>query len=122
MSFQIGLHLMTVLPAMILGLAILLKKKGTPTHKLLGRGWVVLMLVTSTTSFFIKSDGAFSFIHLLSILSIASIAIAIWAIRSCKIKIHRGFMTGTYIGAIFTGIVAILTPGRIAYVFIFGAS
>ena len=60
MDIQILLHLLTITPAVVLGIFILAKRKGTSTHKLFGRIWVVLMLCTSFISFFIQHDGAFS--------------------------------------------------------------
>ncbi|MGH1427621.1 MAG: DUF2306 domain-containing protein [Arenicella sp.] len=117
MDVAIFLHLLTVIPALMLGLFILTKRKGTPTHKLIGRLWVVLMLCTSIISFFIQHDGVFSWIHLLSVISISSICIALWGIRTHRIRIHRGFMIGAYIGSIVAGIVALSTPGRFLYDF-----
>ena len=104
---------------MLFGLVIILNKKGTSFHKLIGRMLVGLMLVASISSFFIKSEGAFSWIHLLSIVSITSITISFYAIKNGNIKIHRGFMIGAYCGAISAGIVAIVTHGRYIYTLLF---
>ena len=117
MDVYVLLHLVTVIPALILGAFILAKRKGTPTHKLTGRLWVMLMLSTSITSFFIQHNGAFSLIHLLSVTSISSICIALWGIRTHRTRIHRGFMVGAYIGSIVAGIIALSTPGRFLYDF-----
>ncbi len=119
MDIQILLHLITVIPALVLGVFILAKQKGTSTHKLVGRIWVVLMLCTSIISFFIQHDGAFSWIHLLSVISISSICISIWGIRTQRVRIHRGFMIGAYIGSIVAGIIATSIPGRLLYDFMF---
>lgn len=121
MSQQIALHLVSVIPALLLGLVILSKKKGTSIHKLMGRIWIVLMLIASVTSFFIKSNGSFSWIHILSVITLVSIAIAIFSIRKGDIKNHRGFMLGAYFGAIAAGLFATIIPGRIVYNFFFGA-
>ena len=40
------LHLATVVPAFVIGALQLLRRKGTPTHKLLGKIYMVLMLAT----------------------------------------------------------------------------
>ena len=120
MSVPIILHLTAVIPALFLGLVVLLSKKGTAIHKLLGRVWVVLMLVTSISSFFISSNGTYSIIHILSVVSIASISISIWAILNRNIRTHRGFMIGAYIGAVIAGFFATFIPGRVVYTFLFG--
>ena len=40
----ISLHLLTVLPAALLGAYLLASRKGTPRHRALGKGYMVLML------------------------------------------------------------------------------
>ena len=120
MTFQIGLHLASVIPAILLGIIILANKKGTQTHKLIGRSWVVLMLIASISSFFIKKDGAFSWIHILSIVTISSLAFALFAIRNGNVKMHRSFMIGAFAGAITAGLFAVIIPGRIGHTFLFG--
>ena len=40
------LHLATIVPAFLLGTFLLLRRKGTPTHKLLGRVYLLLMIAT----------------------------------------------------------------------------
>ena len=47
MSLPVMLHLATVVPALLLGPVVLLRRKGDATHRMLGRIWAVLMLVTA---------------------------------------------------------------------------
>lgn len=117
----IGLHLFTVLPALFIGVYILLHQKGTPGHRAFGRVWAGLMLSTALVSFSIQRNGTFSWIHILSIVSIVSVLMAIWAIRSGRVRMHKRFMTGAYLGAVIAGVFALFTPGRFVYEFLFGA-
>lgn len=67
----IQIHVAAVVPAAIIGLVIFLRRKGTKLHRVLGRVWIVLMIATAISSFFIHQInlvGGFSPIHLLSIL------------------------------------------------------
>jgi uncharacterized membrane protein len=48
-------HLFTVLPAALLGAYLMLKPKGTPVHRLLGKVYMVLMLTTATLSLLIPA-------------------------------------------------------------------
>lgn len=67
----IQIHVAAVVPAAIIGLVIFLRRKGTKLHRALGRVWIVLMIATAISSFFIHQInlvGGFSPIHLLSIL------------------------------------------------------
>ncbi|AOT08784.1 hypothetical protein S4054249_13380 [Pseudoalteromonas luteoviolacea] len=57
-SLSILIHLFAVIPTIVLGLLNLVMKKGTAIHKLFGRIWVILMLITSFISFFIQPTGS----------------------------------------------------------------
>jgi uncharacterized membrane protein len=106
------IHLATVIPAAVLGAFILSRKKGTPVHKLLGRVWVALMLISATASFWIRSNGAFSWIHILSIVTIVSIVSALIAIRRGNVRRHRRFMQGAYTGLVIAFLFT-FTPDRL---------
>lgn len=120
MTLPIQIHLVTVIPALLLGIFVFWREKGTALHRLLGRVWVALMLITSVSSFFITRNNQYSWIHLLSIVSIISISVSLWAIRQGKTDVHRGCMRGVFFGAIVAGVFAALIPGRIVQQFLFG--
>jgi uncharacterized membrane protein len=107
----IRLHLAAALLALLIGAAMLLRTKGTASHKVLGRTWVALMLVVAISSFWIRRDG-FSWIHVLSIWTLISLAAAIWFIRRGNVRAHQGFMVGTFLGLVGAGI-GTLAPGRL---------
>jgi uncharacterized membrane protein len=65
---------------------------------LLGRVWAGLILVTAAGSFFIRSNGAFSWIHILSVVTIVSVVWALVAIRRGRVGQHRRSMQGAYAG------------------------
>ena len=111
---------MAILPALVLAVLILYREKGTKSHKMFGRVWVLLMLVSAISSFFIKSEGQFSWIHILSVVSISSVCVGVLAIRKNLRKLHSICMISAYAGAIVAGVVATLTPGRFVYEFMFG--
>lgn len=110
----VTLHLVLALVALLLGLVMLLREKGTRSHRALGRVWVGAMLVVAITSFWIRdiNDGGMSAIHLLSLWTLVALAVALWAIRTRRRNTHRGFMIGTYLGLVGAGIGTLL-PGRI---------
>ena len=114
MSPIVTLHLVLALVALLLGLVMLLREKGTRSHRALGRVWVGAMLIVAITSFWIRdiNDGGMSAIHLLSFWTLVALAIALWAIRTGRRNTHRGFMIGTYLGLVGAGIGTLL-PGRI---------
>lgn len=117
---MIALHLGAALAALLLGALVLARRKGTRSHKRLGRLWVVFMLVVAFSSFWIlelRRGAGFSMIHLLSVWTLVSLALALWFIRRGNVRAHKGFMIGTYLGLAGAGLGA-LAPGRALYLFL----
>jgi len=109
-------HVATVVPAAFLGAWLLARPKGTPVHRLLGKIWMGLMLVTSLSTFFIheiRLVGDFSPIHLISIYVIVSSFMAVRAARRHKITEHRRTVAGMYLGGIVIAGAFTFLPGRI---------
>jgi uncharacterized membrane protein len=117
---MMALHLAAALLALTLGSAVLMRRKGTASHKLLGRIWVGLMSVVAVSSFWLLdlNKGSFSVIHLLSLWTLVSLGAAIWAIRRGKLRAHKAFMVGTFLGLAGAGLGA-LAPGRVLHLFLF---
>jgi len=88
--------------------------KGDQQHRLLGRTWVVLMLYVSFTSFWIKEldPGEFSYIHILSVVTIVTVSLGVLAAVRGDIRSHRGNMTGSWIGLLGAFIGAVAVPVR----------
>ncbi len=115
------LHLAAALGALGLGAVILARRKGTPSHKALGRIWVALMAFVALSSFWIfelRKGAGPSWIHLLSVWTLVSLACALYFIRRGRVRAHRGFMIGTFLGLAGAGLGA-LAPGRALYRFFF---
>jgi uncharacterized membrane protein len=125
LSLPVLLHLATVVPALLLGPVILWRRKGDDAHRLLGRIWAGLMLVTAITSAFIRSPGAgiagtgFSFIHIFTVWTLITVPLAVQAARQGRIAQHRGMMTGLYAGLVIAGAFTLL-PGRLLGSLVFG--
>ena len=110
---MILLHLFLALIALVIGAMNLFSKKGTNKHKLTGWFWIIFMGYVSISSFWIKelNEGQYSWIHLLSIITILS---SIIAIKLRYIKIHSIFMISTYAGLFIAGIFTLLPRRFIA--------
>jgi uncharacterized membrane protein len=119
------LHLATIVPAFLLGTFLLLRRKGTPTHKLLGRVYLLLMIATGLTTLFMPAQvgprflGHFGFIHLFSLLALYSAPSAYLAARRGDIKSHRGSMIGLYVGGILIAGAFAFSPGRVLHDWLF---
>ncbi len=121
-SLAVRIHVASVVPAAVLGGWLLYARKGTPTHRLLGKLWLLLMVLTSLSTFFIheiRMIGDFSPIHLLSIFVIVSAFLAIRAARRHQIQAHRRSVISMYVGGI--GVAGLFTflPGRIMNAIVF---
>ena len=79
-------HLVTAFAALVLGLVVLLRRKGTTSHRVLGWAWVVLMGSTAVASGFIRDyhlPNLFGFtpIHAFTVLVAVQLPRGIWLIR-----------------------------------------
>lgn len=121
--FAVQFHVATVVPAAILGIVVFLRPKGTATHRLLGKVWVALMVMTSISSFFIheiRMVYGFSPIHLLSMFTIYGCLKAVSFARQGDIKRHRRIMQSVYLGGIVIAGGFNFIPGRIMHAVVFG--
>ncbi len=76
------------------------------------------MLATALSSFWIRSDGQFSWIHILSAWTLVALACAVYFIRRGNVAAHKGFMIGTFLGLAGAGLGA-MAPGRMLHLFLF---
>ena len=106
MNTAIIIHTTAILTAFFISFFIFYKPKGTALHKAMGRVFVISMLIGATSSFWIKSNGNFSYIHILSVLTIYWLSKAIWVILFKPknwLYIHASNMGSAYIGILIAG-------------------
>jgi uncharacterized membrane protein len=120
------LHLGSLVPAFVIGSYLLLNRKGTPVHRLLGKIYMGLMLFTAFITLFMealvgpKFLNHFGFLHLLSLFVLYTVPTAYRAIRVGNIKLHKRKMVGLYVGALLVAGVFTLSPGRLIHTWLFG--
>lgn len=114
---SILLHLGAATLALSLGAVVVLRRKGTLPHRWLGRTWAGLMLYVAVGSFWIQTSGRLSWIHLLSVLTIASLAYAVWAIRRGNLRAHRAGMLSSYAGLCAAGAFTLLPQRLLGHAF-----
>jgi uncharacterized membrane protein len=107
------IHLGAALTALVLGIGVFLRRKSGFAHRMLGRAWVVLMLVTAISTYWIRSNGSFSWIHGLSIFSLAALAWAVYFAVSGNIRRHQKVMQGLFFGALVVAGAFTLLPQRL---------
>lgn len=120
------LHLYTVIPSFFIGTILLIIKKGTPFHKLAGRLYMILMMVTALITLFMPSQigpqlfNHFGWIHLFSALTIYTVPTAYLAIKKGNVKSHKRKMILLYFGALIIAGGFTFVPGRYMHTLFFG--
>jgi uncharacterized membrane protein len=121
-SPAIQFHVATVVPAALIGGIMLLMRKGTSLHRLAGRLWIALMVLTALSSFFIHEInlvGGFSPIHILSVMVLVSAAEVVRSARRRDFVRHQRLVKSLYFGAIGIAGLFTLLPGRIMHEVVF---
>ena len=120
-AWAIWIHLATVVPALPLGAWLLRRqRKGDAAHRIGGRIWVLLMIVTAIDSFWIRTiTGGIGPIHIFSAVTIVQLPRAIWFARTGRVERHTKIMRGVFFGLIAAGFFA-MAPGRTLWGLLFG--
>ncbi|MDC9726935.1 MAG: DUF2306 domain-containing protein [Candidatus Thioglobus sp.] len=119
------LHLGTIFPAFILGSYLITVKKGTKSHQLIGKIYMLLMLLTALITLFMPAQigervfDHFGWIHGFSLLVFYSVPSAFFAIKNGNLRRHKYNMIGLYVGGILIAGSFTLMPGRLLHEWIF---
>ncbi len=108
-------HVVAATVSVALGAVQLRRRKGDARHRLLGRVWVLLMLWTAVSSFWIRDlrDGAFSWLHVLSLVTLVTVTLGVVAVRRGDLRGHRANMTGSWLGSATAMLFALAIPSRL---------
>jgi uncharacterized membrane protein len=85
--------------------------------------WVGCMAVIALSSFGIQSlhYGSFSFIHIISIVTLITLPLGVLHARRGRVRRHAIAMIGLFIGAMVIAGAFTLMPGRIMHRVVFGS-
>jgi uncharacterized membrane protein len=118
-------HLATVVPAFVLGSYLMVSRKGSPMHRLMGKIYMALMMTTAVIALFIKAEvgpqllGHFGFIHLFSVLVLTAIPRAYFAAVRHDRRAHAISMISVYLGALVIAGGFAFMPGRLLNTWLF---
>ena len=119
----IQVHTFAAFAAFALGVVQLAAPKGTRPHRALGWVWALLMLAVAGSSLFIHEIrlwGPWSPIHFLSIFTLVSLPLAVFAAHRHRVETHRRAMIFLFVGALVIAGAFTLLPGRIMHQVVFG--
>src|SRR4051812_22115912 len=97
----VQLHAFAAMGAFTLGAVQIAALKGTLPHRTIGWIWVALMATIAVSSFWIhelRMFGPFSLIHLLSILTLATLPFAVLHAHRHNVERHRKAMLMLFVG------------------------
>ena len=119
----IPLHAIAAMAAFALGIVQFAAPKGTLPHRTIGWIWVLLMFAVAISSFWIHEIrlwGPWSPIHLLSIVTLASLPGALYYAHTHQVLRHRNAMLSLFLGALVIAGIFTFLPGRIMHKVVFG--
>lgn len=122
-SLAIQLHAFAAMGAFALGLVQFAAPKGTLPHRTLGWIWVGLMLIVAVSSFWIheiRLFGPWSPIHFLSIFTLITLPLAVYAAHKHKVVTHKRAMVGLFLGGLVIAGLFTFVPGRLMARVVFG--
>ncbi len=116
----IQLHMAAAILSLGLAAVQFARGRSDGPHRTIGWAFVLMMTATALTSFWIVGkSGAYSWIHMLSVITLANLLIAVLARRRGNIRLHKWTMIGVVGGLVGAGAFTLL-PGRILGRVVFG--
>ncbi len=115
-------HMFVALAAFAVGLFQLVAPKGTIPHRIIGWSWIIFMTVIAVTSLFIRNvnHGHFSFIHILTAITLIQIPLIVYFARTHQIQKHGAAAYGLFMGALLIAGLLTFIPGRLMWQLFFG--
>lgn len=116
-------HVFGAVSAVTIGTVLLCAPKGFGLHKTLGWSWVIAMVLTAGSSFFLTGlmGRSYSPIHALSAWTIIGLPFGIAAIRRRDVAKHSKTMTGMFVGGMLVAGMFSFLPGRLMWTIFFGS-
>lgn len=105
-------HVVAALFVLAVGPLQILRRRRDRIHRTMGYLWVAAMYYVCFSSFWIVSEGHFSWLHGLSAFTIVTVTLGLISAIRRNIRSHMGNMIGSYVGIAVAFIFAIAVPGR----------
>lgn len=105
-------HVIAALFVLAIGPVQILRRHRDRIHRTMGYLWAAAMYYVCFSSFWIVSDGHFSWLHGLSAFTIVTVTLGLVSAIRGHIKSHLANMVGSYIGIAVAFIFAVSVPGR----------
>jgi uncharacterized membrane protein len=105
-------HVIAALFVLAIGPLQIFRPRRDRIHRTIGYLWVSAMYYVCFSSFWIVSEGHFSWLHGLSAFTIVTVTLGMVSAIRRNIRSHMGNMVGSYIGIAVAFVFAVTVPGR----------
>ncbi len=105
-------HVISALFVLAIGPVQIFRRRRDRIHRTMGYLWVAAMYYVCFSSFWIASDGHFSWLHGLSAFTIVTVTLGLVSAIRGNLKSHLGNMGGSYVGIVVAFIFAVSVPDR----------
>ncbi|MGB6231604.1 MAG: DUF2306 domain-containing protein [Litorimonas sp.] len=117
----VQVHIVTAVASLALGVTMFVRPKGTRSHKLAGRLFLLFMLATAASAYFIRyiNEGSFSWIHIFIPVTVFAAFETVFYIRRGNLKGHKRAVKGLFFGALLIPGALSFLPGRTMWMMFF---
>ncbi|MCT9623772.1 DUF2306 domain-containing protein [Pseudarthrobacter equi] len=105
-------HVVAALYVLAIGPVQILRRRRDRIHRTMGYLWVATMYYVCVSSFWIVSEGHFTWLHGLSAFTVLTVTLGLVSAIRRNIPAHRGNMVGSYLGIAIAFGFAVGVPGR----------
>lgn len=112
LSVLVVSHLVAALYVVGIGPVQILRTRRDRVHRIMGYLWISAMYYVCLSSFWIVSEGHFTWLHALSAFTLVTVTLGLVAVIKGNIRAHRGNMIGSYIGTLIAFGFAVSVPSR----------
>ncbi|MBT8163022.1 MULTISPECIES: DUF2306 domain-containing protein [Arthrobacter] len=112
LSVLVVSHLVAALYVIAIGPVQILRPRRDRLHRTMGYLWVSAMYYVCLSSFWIVSEGHFTWLHALSAFTLVTVTLGLMAAIKGNIRAHRGNMIGSFFGTLIAFGFAVGVPGR----------
>jgi len=105
-------HVVAALFVLAIGPIQIFRRRRDRIHRTMGLLWVAAMYFVCMSSFWIVSEGHFTWLHGLSAFTFLTVTLGLVSAVRRNIRTHRGNMLGSYLGIVVAFAFAVGAPGR----------
>lgn len=111
-DFLVAGHAVAALYVLALGPINIFRRRRDRTHRRIGYIWVGAIYYVCISSFWIQSEGGFTWLHGLSVFTLVTVSLGLRSAIRRNIPAHVGNMVGSYLGTLAAFTFAVAAPGR----------